>query len=158
MNGDGANEFDWQAWRREVPASSCGAHRFLKAVELWLEQQQTEAPAQTSVVFEAVAWQLRRRFFEQAEDIASCGLQDSIAADAGLDARAIRSLADNGAAEAALVADLELKETYQVPGSPTWVLNNGRQRLYGDIGYRVLDANVRELLRNPQAGEASWCR
>lgn len=147
-----------EAWQRRVPASSCGAHRFLKAVELWLRQQQADTPPQTSPVFEAVIWQLRCRFFEQAEDVARCSLQDDVASEAGLDAGEIRSLADNGAAEAALVADLELKDTYQVPGSPTLVLNKGRQRLYGDIGYGVLDANIRELLRNPKSGEASWCR
>ena len=147
-----------KTWRHQVPASSCGAHRFIKAVELWLEHQQPGTSRQNASVLESVIWQLRCQFFEEAEDVASCKLQDALATDAGLDASAIRKLADNGKAEAALVSDLELRDTYQVPGSPTLVLNKGRQRLYGDIGYRVLDANIRELLRNPQAGEASWCR
>ena len=43
-----------------------------------------------------------------------------------------------------------------VRGSPTWVLNSGRQILYGNVGYRILNANIEELLKNP-AVEASWC-
>jgi hypothetical protein len=34
--------------------------------------------------------------------------------------------------------------------------NEGRQRLNGNVGYRVLEANIRELLNHP-AGEQSWC-
>ena len=36
-------------------------------------------------------------------------------------------------------------------------MNEGRQRLFGNVGYRVLEANVNELLRNDAAGVASWC-
>jgi hypothetical protein len=35
-------------------------------------------------------------------------------------------------------------------------MNEGRQKLYGNVGYRILDANVRELWERPQA-QASWC-
>ena len=33
---------------------------------------------------------------------------------------------------------------------------DGRQRLAGNVGYRVIEANVRQLLNNPGVG-ASWC-
>jgi hypothetical protein len=40
--------------------------------------------------------------------------------------------------------------------SPTFVLNEERQKLYGNFGYRVIEASVHELLAEP--GErASWC-
>jgi len=57
---------------------------------------------------------------------------------------------------AALLRDQALKEQYQIVGSPTYVLNDGRQKLFGNVGYRILDANVRELLERPETG-ASWC-
>ena len=44
-----------------------------------------------------------------------------------------------------------------IHGSPSFVLNDGRQTLYGNVGYRVLEANIQELLRAPSADQASWC-
>ena len=40
--------------------------------------------------------------------------------------------------------------------SPTMLLNEGRQQLTGNVGYRVIEANVRELLESPDA-KLSWC-
>jgi hypothetical protein len=45
----------------------------------------------------------------------------------------------------------------RIEGSPSYVLNEGRQRLYGNIGFRVMEANVQELLRAPGIDDASWC-
>jgi len=52
--------------------------------------------------------------------------------------------------------DLRSAHELGVKGSPTWVLNEGRQVLYGNVGYRILSANIEELLKNP-GSEASWC-
>ncbi|MEA5480541.1 hypothetical protein VB774_23140 [Pseudanabaena galeata UHCC 0370] len=40
--------------------------------------------------------------------------------------------------------------------SPTLIFNEGRQRLNENVGYRVIEANIRELLNNPE-DEQSWC-
>ena len=44
-----------------------------------------------------------------------------------------------------------------IQGSPSFVLNEGRQKLFGNVGFRILDANIQELLRAPQTEQASWC-
>jgi hypothetical protein len=36
------------------------------------------------------------------------------------------------------------------------VLIHGRQKLYGNLGYKVIEANVEEVLRRPAAA-GSWC-
>jgi len=36
-------------------------------------------------------------------------------------------------------------------------MNDGRQKIYGNVGYKVMEANVAELLSNPKSGDASWC-
>jgi len=36
------------------------------------------------------------------------------------------------------------------------LFNEGRQVLTGNVGYRVIEANVRELLRVP-VDQSSWC-
>lgn len=41
-------------------------------------------------------------------------------------------------------------------GSPIRALREGRQVLFGNVGYRILHANLEELLCT-DAGGASWC-
>jgi len=36
------------------------------------------------------------------------------------------------------------------------LLNEGRQKLYGNVGYRIIEANVQEILHQP-GNQASWC-
>lgn len=148
-----------EVWRRDAPASSVPAHLFLKAIQL-MERHGEVSPApahEGRSLFEQATWNLRRRFFSDAQDIGQRSVQDSVADELGLPVERIRTLCDCGDAHAALHADMELRDHYQIPGSPTFVLNGGRQRLFGNVGYRILEANVRELLHNPQSGEASWC-
>ncbi len=57
---------------------------------------------------------------------------------------------------AALMQDYQTSKLQSIKGSPSYVIDGGRQTLYGNVGYRVLLANVEELLKNP-IGEASWC-
>ena len=63
---------------------------------------------------------------------------------------------NNGEAYASLSKDAELVKEHNVTVSPTLIFNEGRQRLNGNVGYRVIEANIRELLHNPD-GEHSWC-
>jgi len=109
------------------------------------------------VPFEQAIWLFRDAFFRQARDISQRKTQDEIAEQMGFSLQAISEVLDSGAAFAALHADDVAKQNYNVPGSPTLVLNEGRQMLYGNVGYRIIDANIRELLHNPEEGEASWC-
>lgn len=42
-------------------------------------------------------------------------------------------------------------------GSPTFVLNDGRQKLFGNVAFRIIEANIREMLQAPNETQASWC-
>ena len=69
---------------------------------------------------------------------------------------AIEQVLNDGTALAALMSDMEKKELLKVEGSPSYVMNDGRQKLYGNIGYRVIEANVTELLEHDE-NQLSWC-
>ena len=68
----------------------------------------------------------------------------------------LRGEMDEGRAFAALFADAELQKQHLIQGSPTFLLNEGRQKLYGNVGYRIIRANLEELLEGPE-DLASWC-
>jgi len=149
------------AWSETAPASSTSPHLFLKAAQLLEARGELDAEPLPGIGghsrFEQTMWEMRRRFFAGAEDIARREVQEAVAADLDLPLGRIHALRDSGEAHAALHADLEARDRHKVPGSPTLILNGGRQRLFGNVGYRILEANVRELLHNPRSGEASWC-
>lgn len=135
-------------WLSARPVSSAGVHLLLKAVEL---AHDGAGPA------EAAAWSLRQAFFRDGRDIADWRVQCEIVETLGADRGRVEAAIHSGAAFARLAADFDDSARLRVEGSPTFILNEGRQRLYGNVGYRVLEANVEELLRVPAADQASWC-
>jgi predicted DsbA family dithiol-disulfide isomerase len=135
-----------QIWRDVRPRTSATAHLVMKAAEL--------VSGQADAMQLATA--LRKSFFVNTLDIGNLDVVLQVAGDSGLDRGAIMSRMETGEPQAALMADLEASQELRIKGSPSWVMNNGRQILYGNVGYRVLSANVEELLSNPEQ-EASWC-
>ena len=83
-------------------------------------------------------------------------MQFKIAEELGIDITLIQAQIDSGEAYALLSKDFDLIKEHQVTVSPTLIFNEGRQRLNGNVGYRVIEANIRELLNNP-TNEQSWC-
>ncbi|MDQ0463717.1 putative DsbA family dithiol-disulfide isomerase [Caulobacter ginsengisoli] len=139
-------------WLTVRPASSTGPQLFLKAIQL-LEAEGGCAEG----AFEAATWAFRRAFFAEGRDIGVWRIQGEIAHATGLDLAPVEALILDGRAFAALASDYADAVTMGIQGSPSFVLNEGRQKLYGNVGYRVLDANIRELLREPAQDQASWC-
>jgi predicted DsbA family dithiol-disulfide isomerase len=139
-------------WRESQPASSDPAHVFLKAAQI-CEQEQSCAPG----AFERGIRKLRDAFFVEGRNVAQREVLAGIGA--GLDAPVdlLFRLIDDGRAHAALAADYREAETLGVKGSPTMILNEGRQKLFGNVGYRIVEANIQELLREPNPDLASWC-
>ncbi|MEM1426646.1 MAG: DsbA family protein, partial [Cyanobacteria bacterium P01_H01_bin.130] len=98
----------------------------------------------------------RTAFFKEARNISDRQVQFEIAEALGFPIGAIEQRIKNGAAYAALERDANLVRDYAVNVSPTMIFNEGRQRLNGNVGYRVIEANIRELIYSPPM-EASWC-
>ena len=145
-------ELNPEVWLTARPASSWSAHLFLKAAQLD-EAAGGGAPGLAEQLDRA----LRRAFFVEARDIARREVQDEVAAGLGLDLPRIGAAIADGRAFAALASDHQDAEAMRIQGSPSFVLNDGRQKLYGNVGFRILEANIQELLRAPTATQASWC-
>jgi predicted DsbA family dithiol-disulfide isomerase len=133
-------------WSEVRPRSSLQAHLLLQAVGL-VAGEEAVGP---------MALKIRRAFFVEARDISDQSLLLGLATEAGLDGAALQGALLDGSALARLSDDQRRVGDLGVRGSPTWVINDGRQILYGNVGYRILHANIDELLKHPGA-EASWC-
>ena len=144
-------------WLTTRPASSTSPHLFMKAVQEWEEQRKLSGSKLALCVFDEVMWSVRCAFFRDCKDISSWQIQCEIARHHDVDLDAVEKLIDNGVAFASLSADYSDADKMRIEGSPSLVLNEGRQKLYGDVGFRLIQANIQELIQEPRAGDASWC-
>ncbi|MDW3094653.1 MAG: DsbA family protein [Gammaproteobacteria bacterium] len=133
-------------WSKVCPTTSATAHMIIKAVELTYGYQ-------SAVKFAKV---LRESFFINAIDISNLQSLFTLLEKQKFDVNQIDPVLNNGKALAALMNDYQKANDYGIKGSPSFVLNDGRQNLFGNIGYKVLKANIEELLAK-STNEASWC-
>ncbi len=140
-----------QVWTSCRPISSANSHLYLKAIQLLVAEKKVD-----TLDFTKMIWHIRSAFFNDAKDISDIKVLRELAQELALPVSAIQDKIDSGAAIAALCSDMEMRDQFKLEGSPSYLLNNGRQKLYGNVGYRILEANVEELLERPE-GIASWC-
>jgi predicted DsbA family dithiol-disulfide isomerase len=145
-------------WLTTRPPSSTSAHLFMIAVQQWQQERDAEGGgAAAAPVFEKLLWALRCAFFRDCRDIARRDVQCELAEAFGVDIAAIEKRIHDGSAFARLASDYQDADRMRIEGSPSFVLNEGRQKLYGNVGFRIIEANIQELLRAPGADQASWC-
>lgn len=133
-------------WTKVRPVTSANAHMILKAVRLC---EGSQASADFALV-------LRKAFFIDACNIGELPELYRLLEDSGLDTSGVKEAVADGSALAALMGDYQQARQQSLKGSPSYIIDNGRQTLYGNVGYRVLHANIEEQLRCPEQ-EASWC-
>lgn len=148
---------DPRVWAEVRPASSLSPQLFLSAILEWERTQLPAAVEREPQIFASVMWAMRRGFFAEGLDIARRDVQRELARPFDIDLAAVEQLIDDGSAFARLSADYQSAEKARIEGSPSFVLNEGRQKLYGNVGFRVIEANIREILRDPDQDQASWC-
>lgn len=139
-------------WSKVRPRSSASPHMLLKAIELI--EDATPTTERPSIL---AAKELRNAFFVEARDIANWNVQRTICERIGMDFDVVLKKVETGEALAALAADYQLSQSLAVQGSPTYLMNDGRQKLYGNIDFGILSANVVGLLSDEANGAASPC-
>jgi predicted DsbA family dithiol-disulfide isomerase len=139
-----------EVFHGSYPVSSIPAHLYLRAVKLLEDEGVIEA------AFVPMIWDVRVAFFRDLVDISKREHLDAIAEQHGVPIGDVTRLLESGRAHAEFDNDVRLQRDFNVQVSPSLVLNDGRQHLNGNVGYRLIEANVRELLHKP-AEEMSWC-
>jgi len=132
-------------WSKVRPKTSANAHLVLSA-----------AAEQSTDVANDLAAKIRHAFFVDARDVGDLAVLFEIASENDVDSDRIRAAISDGDAAALLMRDYQAAASANIAGSPSWVLNEGRQKLYGNIGYHVLNANVEGLFEG-HTSDASWC-
>ena len=133
-------------WNELRPTTSANAHLVLKAIEI--------AYGIESSIHAAL--QFRKAFYIDALDISNMNVLMVLAEQHKFDIQNISKHIKDGSAMAALMKDYQISKLLSLKGSPSFILDGGRQTLYGNVGYRVLLANIEELQNKPLQ-EASWC-
>jgi predicted DsbA family dithiol-disulfide isomerase len=142
-----------EVWSGLAPRSSIPAHLVLSAVKTL---DPADCGGDVVAAFERTAWAIRVAFFRDLVDVSRQSELLAIAEKVGLPVAQIESALGDGAAHALLSQDIMLARDRGVRASPTLLFNEGRQMLAGNVGYRIIEANVRELLRGP-SDRCSWC-
>jgi predicted DsbA family dithiol-disulfide isomerase len=141
-----------QAWLVNTPKSSLPAHLLLCGARVMGAASDNE---NTNLV-ERLLQALRHAFFVDIVDISDQQALFEVAGQTDIDVVELKRVVGSGEAHACLAADLAAAAQSGVRASPTIIFNEGRQILAGNVGYRVLEANIRELLRSPDE-QVSWC-
>lgn len=142
----GCEPVNSDVWDCVRPKSSMTSHLVLKAIEITCGIQAAADFANA----------LRHAFFVDGKDVGRFDVLYSLAGENNIDVSLVEKAINEGGAGASLMGDYQEASRLGLKGSPSYILNEGRQTLYGNVGYRVLKANVVELLRSPKNG-ASWC-
>lgn len=135
-----------KVWSEVRPYTSASAHLVLKAIEITCDKNKSID----------MALKFRKAFFTDALDIGNLEVLFDVVRANGLSEDIIRASINDGSAIALLMRDYQRSRQQSIKGSPSFVIDQGRQTLYGNVGYRVLLANIEELMKHP-GDEASWC-
>ena len=139
------------------PPTSSIAHLFISAVEEWEDDLGVVQSGSATSIFDKVTWAFRCGFFRDCRDIARWDVQCELAEALGVDISAIEKRIHEGTAFSRLAKDYQDADKMRIEGSPSFVLNEGRQKLYGNVGFRIIETNIQELLRVRDGNQASWC-
>ena len=149
-----------RVWVDVKPTTSAAAHEWLCAVRRLVEEGTIDNDPKKvfagKTTLEEAVWRVRCAFFEQARDISDLTVLREVLESIHLPIDTLEAKVRSGEAMAEMCHDIELRDIHKIEGSPTYYLNQGRQKLYGNVGYRVVSANLRELLERP-GDQASWC-
>lgn len=149
-----ADQFDHvnlcsDVWCRNIPTSSLPAHLAIAAARLIDRERDSSVAPEFDIA-------IRAAFFETAVDVSRMSELFAIADRQDIDTTDLQSKLDSGQAHAVVMDDMKNAVALGIRSSPTMTFNEGRQTLSGNVGYRMLEANIRELIRRP-VDQQSWC-
>ena len=142
----GHPEVDGECWGA-MPASSWPAGAAVKAVAALEKAGECSHPCT-----ELYLRRIREAFFVENRNVAQRRVLFEVAEEVGVACAGLEQRLDDGSALAALWEDQEARERLKIQGSPTYLFEGGRARLYGNFSYGILRATIHELLGGVDPG------
>ena len=152
-------EVNSNIWKTCQPKTSGTSHLFLKAIQCYeadMTREQVEVKDPNCLVKE-VEWAMRLAFFRDGRDISDREVLYDIASQFKIKKENILRYLTSGQAMARFCSEMSMKESLMLSGSPTYILNENRQKLFGNVSYNIIHANVAELLNASNDDNCSWC-
>ena len=140
-------------WTSTQPTSSMPCHLVLNAIRVLESNQKVSSGTTWKATQSARKW-----FFEKGQDISKMASLMSLLDELHISAAEVQDTLNSGLAHASLMQDYDGAKDQYVKMSPTLIFNSGRQRLQGNVGYRLIESSVKELIdADVKAEWASWC-
>ncbi|WP_394176066.1 DsbA family oxidoreductase [Thalassotalea litorea] len=133
-------------WDHCKPTSSAPAHLYGKAIKL-------VAGDEAEMQWLSAA---RNAFFVAGKDISQFDVLNELLSEQGYQQDRVQAQIHSGEGLAILMQDRKTCDNWKIKGSPSLVMNQGRQILFGNVGYSIIRANIEELLHG-NCSRASWC-
>lgn len=142
-------EVSGAVWTEDTPASSWAPALAIEAVfEL---EERGEYPDGSGAAYQR---SLREAFFLRDRNTARRSVQLEVAEQTGLPLARLEASLDDGSAMARLWEDHHARERGHVRGSPTYVFDEGREILYGNVAEGIIHSTIEELRRGLQPGRS----
>lgn len=143
----GIEGVDGSLWVDDPPASSWSPGMAVVAVRAMAAEG--EVPEGNDALFHLA---LRDAAFVENRNTARREVQLEVAEALGIARAGLEARLDDGTAMAALWEDHHAREDQRVKGSPTYVCDDGREMLYGNVAEPVIRATLDALLEGRDGG------
>ncbi len=140
---------------KNLPRSSASCHLFLKAVEILEQGGEIQSEDKSNTILEQMDWLIRLGYFRDAEDVSQQRVMMSYAEQLNIPSNRLEEVLNSGEAMSILSACTTNDRQKFIQGSPSFSLNENRQILYGNIGYHVIEANIKALLEKSE-NKPAW--
>ncbi len=140
---------------KNLPCSSASCHLFLKAVEILEQGGEIQSQDKSNSILEQIDWLIRLGYFRDAEDVSQHRIMMSYAEQLKIPTNRLEEVLNSGEAMSALSACTTNERQKFIQGSPSFSMNENRQILYGNIGYHVIEANIKALLEKSE-DQPAW--
>jgi predicted DsbA family dithiol-disulfide isomerase len=145
----GIDNVSGQVWVDDTPSSSWAPAMAIKAV--FAAERAGEIEEGRAAAYQ---FGVRRAFFEEDRNVAKREVQLELAEHFSVPRASLERRFEDGSAVAAVARDQDERRALGVRGSPTYVFDDAREMLYGNVPLALIEATVTALCEDGAPGRS----